>query len=235
MLGLKRFTDDERADSLSNRLRARRFQVFEDLVRGLPRPLRIIDVGGTTEFWEHRGWAGRSDVQITMVNLKQQPSKYPNITSTVGDATTLEGFADRSFEVAFSNSVIEHLFTRENQAAMARQIRRVATAYWVQTPNYWFPIEPHFHVPGWQWAPVGVRVAILRRRACGWRGRTPDPQRARKIVTEVRLLTRRELLGMFPDATILGERLFGLNKSWIVYGGFGRGQPGDSVGQPTQI
>ena len=220
ILGLKRLTDDEDPESFSNWMRSRRFRLFEKLVESLPRPLRILDVGGTTEFWENRGWAGTEDVQITMLNLQKQPQKYSNIVSTAGDARRMSEHADGSFDIAFSNSVIEHLFTLENQVASAREMQRVGRAYWVQTPNFWFPLEPHFLVPGWQWMPLSVRVAILRRRTCGWRGRCPDPVRAREVVSEIRLLTRRELRQLFPKGTIVGEKLVGLTKSWIVYGGF---------------
>jgi len=154
------------------------------------------------------------------VNLKPEERKHPNITPVQGDATDLSGFGDGSFDVAFSNSVIEHLFTAEKQAAMAREVRRVGKAYWVQTPNFWFPIEPHFHVPGWQWLPVRVRVELLRRRRCGWNGPCPDPQVARKAVEEVRLLRRGEVRKLFPTATIWPERVFGLVKSWVAYAGF---------------
>ena len=158
-----------------------------------------------------------------MVNLKSEPQQYANIRSVLGDATRLSDYADQSFDIAFSNSVIEHLFTLENQAAMAREVQRVGKAYWVQTPNYWFPMEPHFHVPGWQWMPMRLRVAILQRRTCGWRGRTPDPARALDVVSEVRLLTRRELGELFPSASIVPEKFLGLTKSWIAYGGFSEG------------
>ena len=42
-------------------------------------------------------------------------------------------------------------------------MRRIASAYWVQTPNFWFPIEPHFLMPGWQWMPRAVRTELLHR------------------------------------------------------------------------
>ena len=45
---LQRLADDGAAGSLSHKLRERRFRLFDQLVAGLPRPLRIIDVGGTT-------------------------------------------------------------------------------------------------------------------------------------------------------------------------------------------
>lgn len=208
--------------SLSNALRARRFSIFETLTGDLPRPLRILDIGGTTAFWEQRHWAGRPDVHITTVNLKAEARKYDNIEPREGDATDLHEFADGSYDVTFSNSVIEHLFTFDKQARMAAEIQRVGRAHWVQTPNYWFPMEPHFHVVGWQWLPVWMRVAIIRRRTCGWRGRTIDPIRAREVVGEVRLMTRRELAGLFPDSKLMPERFYGFVKSWVVLAGFPR-------------
>jgi hypothetical protein len=102
---------------------------------------------------------------------------------------------------------------------MARETRRVARAYWVQTPNYWFPMEPHFLVPGWQWLPESARVAAIRRRRLGWRGPVPDADEARESVREIRLMRRTELARMFPDATLRPERFGGLVKSWIVLGG----------------
>jgi hypothetical protein len=194
--------------------------MFEQLAAAIPRPLRIIDIGGTNAFWSQRGWAGKDDVRIVTVNLHPESQQFSNIECRFGDATSLLGIGDGEFDVAFSNSVIEHLFTKEAQIMMAKEVRRVARAYWVQTPNFWFPMEPHFHIPGWQWMPVCVRVALLRRRRCGWRGPIEDPQRAREAVAEVRLLTGSEMRELFPGATIWREKLCGMTKSWVAYSGF---------------
>ena len=217
---LQRLADDNAAGSLSHKLRERRFRLFDQLVGALPRPLRIIDVGGTTRYWEQRGWAGRDDVSITLVNLEAEPQRFANVLSTSGDATDLSEHADDSFDIAFSNSVIEHLFTLDAQQRMADEIRRVAPAYWVQTPNFWFPVEPHFLVPAWHWLPEDTRVAILRRRGVGWAGRCPEEAHARAIVQEHRLMRRSELARLFPDAVIVGERFGGLTKSWTALRGF---------------
>jgi hypothetical protein len=219
-LSLRGMADGYDPGSFSNRMRERRFKLFEELGTALPRPLRILDIGGTNAFWEQRGWAGRDDVQITLVNLKTEPRKHANIHPTVGDATNLAEHADGAFDIAFSNSVIEHLFELEAQAAMAREVQRVARAFWVQTPNFWFPMEPHFLVPGWHWMPERARIALIRRRACGWRGPCPDPDVAARTVREIRLLTRRQLRRLFPGATVHSERIAGLPKSFVVYGGF---------------
>jgi hypothetical protein len=212
--------DDENPKSFSNRLRARRFQQFEKLTASLPRPLRVLDVGGTNDYWQQRGWAGRSDVQIFSLNLIAEEQLHANIKPIAGSAINLSQFEDRSFDVVFSNSVIEHLFTFENQRCMALEIQRVGKAFWVQTPNFWFPVEPHFQVPGWQWWPVDLRTFVIRRWRCGWRGPCPDAQRAKQLVEEVRLLTKRELQTIFPGATLLAESFCGLIKSWTAVGGF---------------
>ena len=205
------------ARRVSAETRRRRFDQLESFAAGLPRPLRVIDVGGTNEFWEAGGWAGREDIEITLVNHVSQPQTHENIIPTVGDAADLP-HDDASFDLAFSNSVIEHLFTWECQEKMAREMQRVGKHHWVQTPNYWFPLEPHFQFVGWQWLPEQTRVAILRRRRCGWRDKTPDPDQARELVREVRLLTRSELRRLFPHSEIRAERMAGLVKSWIVVG-----------------
>src|SRR6266404_748344 len=168
---IRQLAEGKNPDSFSNRFRSRRFQRFEALVATLPRPLRILDVGGTNQFWENRGWADRTDVQIFSLNLEAEEQQHENIIPLAGDATNLAQFADGSFEVAFSNSVIEHLFSFEQQRRMASEIQRVSKSYWVQTPNFWFPMEPHFHVPGWQWMPLSLRIAMIRRWRCGWRAR----------------------------------------------------------------
>ena len=109
------------------------------------------------------------------MNLGEQERRHGNVDAVVGDATDLGAFADGQFDVAFSNSVIEHLFTYEAQSHMARELQRVGRAHWVQTPNFWFPIEPHFLVPAWHWLPEDARVAVLTRRGVGWAGRCAGP------------------------------------------------------------
>jgi Methyltransferase domain len=216
---LRRWADVTATGSFSNSRRGRRFEPFARLIEALgeelDRPVRIVDIGGTNLFWEQRGWAGRSDVSIVLVNLAPENSKHENIEALPGDATSLSRFDDGSFDVVFSNSVIEHLATLDRQAMMAAEVRRLAPCYWVQTPNFWFPIEPHFLTPGWHWLPVRVRVALLRRRRWGWRGPCPDPQEARELVAEVRLMRAGELRRLFPDADLRRERIGPFVKSFV--------------------
>jgi hypothetical protein len=219
---MRRLADSANPSSFSNKRRTRRFAQFEALAASLRRPLTILDVGGTNAFWENRGWAGRADIRILTLNLTAEEQRHENIEALAGDATNLSRFGDGSFDVVFSNSVIEHLSTLENQRRMASEVQRVGRCFWIQTPNFWFPMEPHFHVPGWQWMPLGLRVAILQRRRCGWLGPCPEKARATELVEEVRLLRGSELKALFPGASLLPERFCGLIKSWVAAGGFRR-------------
>ncbi len=219
-MNIRTLADGGNPESFSNRMRNRRFQIFEQLVGELPRPLRVLDVGGTNEFWESRGWHEREDVSITLLNITAPVKKWRNIDGIAGDATDLSRFGKEEFDAVFSNSVIEHLFTHERQRAMASEVARVGRCYWVQTPNFWFPMEPHFHVVGWHWAPESARVWLLRRRRCGWRGPCADPVAARELVREVRIMSARELRAAFPDGTLLHERFCGLTKSFVMARGF---------------
>jgi hypothetical protein len=163
---------------------------------------------------------GKTGVEITVVNVGAQASVCGNVIIKEGNALDLSEYSNGAFDVAYSNSVIEHLFSFENQAKMATEVKRIAKAYWVQTPNYWFPIEPHFHVPGWQWLPRSIRVALVMRFRCGWIGPVADLKLAVALVDEVRLMDSAELVLLFPNATLWKEKFFGLTKSIVVYQGF---------------
>lgn len=201
------------AGSISSRMRSRRRRRFLEMLAG--RSVRLLDIGGTNRFWESWGLAGDPRISITLLNQAPDEGHHPNITSVVGAATDVWQFENGSFDIVFSNSTIEHLFTFDAQQAMAREVRRLAPSYYVQTPNFWFPIEPHFLTLGWQYLPTRVRVEILRRRSMGLRGRTPDPAAARRVVEEIRLLRPSEMRLLFPDAELWRERVGPLVKSLV--------------------
>jgi Methyltransferase domain len=218
---LRRALSNTRSASLTSTLRKQRFLRFVRLVNdsdaSLGRLSTILDVGGTESFWEMMDFA-ESGYDITLLNTHPIETHHQGIRSVVGDARSLDLFADRQFDIVFSNSVIEHVGTLEQQRMMANEVRRVARRYFVQTPNFSFPIEPHFLFPGFQWLPREARVWLVRHAAIGWYERTPDLEAARAIVNEVRLLTRREIRMLFPDGEITSETFYGLTKSFMVVG-----------------
>jgi hypothetical protein len=116
--------------------------------------------------------------------------------------------------------LIEHLGDVAGQQHMANEVRRVGKRYFVQTPNLFFPIEPHFHVPFYQFLPIRWRVALIRRFDLGWYKKIPDKHAATTLVTEHRLLSERDMRMLFPQARLYKEHFFGLTKSFIAYDGF---------------
>lgn len=129
----------------------------------------------------------------------------------------MKQFKDKEFDVVFSNSVIEHVGGWGNQQKMAKEIQRVGKHYFVQTPNYYFPIEPHFLLPIFQFLPVKRKVWLIQHFTLGWRPKTPDYSEAVKMVNSIRLLTKTELFYLFPKSTVLEEKFLGFTKSFILY------------------
>jgi ubiquinone/menaquinone biosynthesis C-methylase UbiE len=220
-----KFADNRRADSLATKLRRKRFALFNSLLSSLPRPLRILDIGGTQLFWERMGFTAQSDVKIVLLNLTNVPLTYPNFRSVIGDARNMGEFRDKEYDVVFSNSVIEHVGDYGQQRQMAEEVRRVGRRYFLQTPNRSFPVEPHFLFPFFQFLPLRFRVFLIFHFDLGWYQRIPDKQKATETVSSIRLLTERELRELFPGAMIYREKFFGMTKSFIVYDGWGNIPP----------
>ncbi len=76
----------------------------------------------------------------------------------------------------------------------------------MQTPDRWFPVEPHVLLPGFQFLPRRARERL-------WPfGVSQDP------FTDIRLLDVAELRALFPEARIVRERFAGMSKSLIAVG-----------------
>src|SRR5579863_2121255 len=205
--------------AFARKMRKKRIARFESLISSLTRPLHVLDVGGTQEFWEQMGLI-KDDVEITVYNVLIIEISYPGLVSMAGDARNMREFKDKEFQIVFSNSVIEHVGTYAQQRQMAEEVQRVGERYYVQTPNRFFPIEPHFLFPFLQFLPVRFRVFLVTHLNLGWRGNIPDKQEALQAVKEIRLLTEKELKNLFPGAKIYKEKLLGMTKSFIVYKGW---------------
>lgn len=185
------------ASRVSARARERRHGAFLAAVRPQPGE-RIVDVGCGALGLR----ALDREHEIVGVDALEQPG-YPG-AFVRADAAALP-FADGEFAVAYSNSLIEHVPAGE-RAAVAREIRRVAARYFVQTPNRWFPIEPHVLLPLFQFLPKRLKRRLWRFGVAG------------EAYERIDLLSRRDLARLFPDAVILRERLGPLTKSLMAVG-----------------
>jgi len=128
---LKKLADSSQPNSLATNLRRKRFALLKALIASLPRPFKILDVGGTQIFWERMGFCEEKGIKIVLLNLMEVQVTYPNFYSVVGDARNMKQFEDKEFDVVFSNSVIEHVGDYDDQRRMANEIRRVAKRYFL--------------------------------------------------------------------------------------------------------
>ena len=196
-------------DHVFVRFRRRRMQQFFSVLSPSPE-VRVVDIGGVVQTWNVEAEA-HEPFSVTLVNnVEYEDFASERFEAIEADATALP-FSDGSFDIAFSNSVIEHLGTWERQKAFAHEAGRVARKLWIQTPARCFPIEAHFLAPYIQYLPKGIQHRIVRWTPRG----LLNPGVVHQIVDEVRLLTYTEMTELFPDCQILKERFCGLTKSYI--------------------
>jgi len=107
-----------------------------------PYPERITALSDQDASWMTDVWQGLKFVQ--------------------GDALKMP-FDDKTFDLAFSSAVIEHVGSRDNQAAFIRECIRVSKKYvFITTPNKYYPIELHTVLPLIHWLPAKIYRRILR-------------------------------------------------------------------------
>ena len=201
---------------LGNYFRERRMRLFLDFVDRVPRPAKLLDVGGTLEFWRENTPNG---VSLTLVNVFEQ-EPLEGVTLIVGDACDLTQFSDKSFDMVFSNSVLGHVGGWQRQQQMASEIRRVGCRYFVQTPNQGFPVDWRTLMPFFHWLSPPAQAWCLRRFRVGRYRRTVNTDKAMNLATRVRNVNRREIGELFPEGKIISERVMGFTKSFMVHHGF---------------
>jgi hypothetical protein len=219
---VRRLADYDDPRSLGSRLRARRVQYLAELIDAAYRErgaVRVIDIGGTRSYWNAlpAGTLEHQRVSVTVVNLpgESHPEDDDTFTFVEGNGCDLDWVADRSYDVAHSNSVLEHVGRWDQMQALATEVRRVADRYVVQTPYFWFPVEPHFMAPFFHWMPESTRAQLLLRMPLGHSGRADDLDEAVRRVQSAHLVDAHMFRELFPDATVHFERVAGLPKSLI--------------------
>ena len=211
-------SDVHQPRSVAARMRRRRFSLFSELVAQVPRPIRILDVGGTQDFWDMMEFGYDADISFTLINSAKKPVTRPNFSFVLGDARDLSQFRDSAFDFVFSNAVIQYVGNYNDQQRMAEEIMRVGKRYFLQTANRYFPIDASTLLPFFHLLPRNLQIWMLMRFRLGWLGRCPDRESAAREVAEMpRLLTKSELRELFPGGTIREERFLGIAKSFIIY------------------
>jgi len=207
----------EDSRSVTNRFRRKRYQhlaVLIDQILLRQGKCRIMDIGGADIYWEIAGDHIKDErIQVDMINLEPAETIRPNFRHFVGNACDLREFDDMSYDLVHSNSVIEHVGGWGAMLQMASNVRRLAPTYFVQTPYFWFPIEPHFRFPFYHWFPEQWRYRLIMGRDMGYMKKACSVSDAVFSVQGAMLLDYRQYAALFPDAEIRRERVLGLTKS----------------------
>lgn len=222
---LKTLANYNNPKSFGSKMRQKRMVPLKGLISRIyarKGAVNILDVGGRETYWNTftKEFLENNKVVITIVNLPSDLSENNSniFNHTVGDACHLDQYSDNEFDIVHSNSVIEHVGNWDRIKKFANEANRLAPNLFVQTPYFWFPIEPHFFKPFHHWLPKATRLSLWLRFKMGERERARSIDEAmQRIDDEPYLLDMRMFHHLFPDSTIIRERFLLFTKSLVAY------------------
>lgn len=202
--------------SLGGRSRARRWEALHTLFPALA-DMDVVDLGGTVRSWLRAPLMPRSVLVVNLV--AEEPPPGGPVQCVQADACDLPSrVADASYDLVFSNSLIEHVGGHARRQQLAEAVHRLAPRHWIQAPYRYFPVEPHWLFPGFQFLPLHLRARIVQRWPLG-HSRIGDFDHALAAAAGVELPSKTEFHLYFPDSALLLERLGPLTKSLVAVGG----------------
>ena len=173
----------------------------------------VVDLGGTPGTLPPAVFHS-----LTLVNLAGQHPLAKGSCFLQADACHVP--LDGPFDLAYSNSVIEHVGSWERQREFTNKMLRLGRRVYCQTPNRWFPVETHYLTAFLHWLPrrwfgYGIHRWLTLQGLCR------RPSRSQSLRTRqresVRLLSKRELQQLFPGCQIKVERFLGWPKSYAAW------------------
>jgi Methyltransferase domain len=149
--------------------RRRMFDIFLSTT-GIQEPDTVLDLGVTSDqtyshsnyfesWYPHKHRITASGVDDASF-LEQT---YPGLSFVLADGRNLP-FTEKQFDFVHSSAVLEHVGSRNQQAAFLREGWRVARkGIFITTPNRWFPIEFHTVMPFVHWLPPAIFRGFCKR------------------------------------------------------------------------
>ena len=197
--------------SLAGRARERRWQVLQQRFPTVSS-MRVLDLGGWLSSW--RSVSGRP-AEVVSLNLNEQedePGSWGR--AVVGDACSPpDWLLGESFDLVYSNSLIEHVGGHQRCLALAEVVHAAAPHHWVQTPYRYFPVEPHWLCPGLQYLPVAARARVASSWPLGFMSSTEAT--SVEDVLAVSLLSITEMKHYFPRSEVIRDTWLGATKSIV--------------------
>ena len=158
-----------------------------------------VELGGP--IYSASGVAQRFD-RYLVVNIDRSAFRMVNELPHYEKASLLQADAaciplkDDAVDYVLSNALLEHI-PGPLRRSFAREVNRVARkGYFISTPNFWFPLEPHYYMPFFQFLPERLKKWTTKRVRIGWIDE--------KTYEPISLATTRELRRLFPQAHITG-------------------------------
>lgn len=142
---------------------------------GIGEDETVLDVGASADSeYESSNpllaWYPRKD-RITatgVTDARVLETQHPGLKFVMGDGRELP-FSDGEFDVVHSSAVLEHVGGPANQARFIGECARVARrAFFLTTPNRWFPVELHTALPVAHWLPKPAYRGLMRRIGQGF-------------------------------------------------------------------
>ena len=128
----------------------------------------ILDLGSTSDISSSSNaflgfFSAPTIVSISDQNItKETRDKFPHVEFIQGDALQLN-LKSNSFDLVFSNAVLEHVGDSTNITRFINESMRIAKNEVILiTPNRWFPIETHTKLLFLHWLPKKYFRKILK-------------------------------------------------------------------------
>lgn len=195
---------------LHRKSREQKHRLFLQTLHPTPQ-MRILNVGASgtriglaeqlESFYEYRSQITGGG--LAFADVEDYRDCFPGVQAAVFDGCALP-FADKSFDIVYSNAVLEHLPGLDLVERFAAEVQRVGKGWFITTPNLWCPVDPHYHLPLVQFLPESAQRSLVKRL-----GKTP--------YNHLQLLTRKQLRKLFPAGEVVGCRVTFYPETLIAY------------------
>jgi SAM-dependent methyltransferase len=147
--------------------RERKWKLFLEQMQPTPQ-MRVLEVGFTDrEYTPTDNFIEKNypyPEMLTALGVEEPvefPLRYPKVKVVRYNGGEFP-FADKEFDICWSNAVIEHVGNRDRQLSFLAEVARVSKRAFVTTPNRYFPIEVHTLTPLLHFLPKDVFDHYLR-------------------------------------------------------------------------
>jgi hypothetical protein len=192
-----RYYEIARPSSLAERLLIKaRDQIYSDFLSKMqPGPSEtILDVGISDVLTDGANFLERLypyQERITACGLgdaREFQAAYPKVGYVQIEPNKRLPFADKSFDIATSNAVLEHVGSQPNQLNFVAELARVAKKVFISVPHRYFPVEHHTGFPLLHWTDPSFALT------CKVTGKSKWAQEAELI-----MMTRKRLDALVPN------------------------------------